>query len=78
MKFKTPTSIAVIGGTMSGKTHLVWRILHHGSVMFEKKPSKIVYCYLEDQPIVEKMEASLPNFFNLSWVTEQRRDQGTE
>ena len=60
--FKTPTSFAVIGGTMSGKTHVVWNILKHGSVMFDKEPSKIVYCYLEDQPIVDEMESTLSHF----------------
>lgn len=62
MKFKVPTSFAVIGGTMSGKTHLVWNILKHGDVMFDVKPSKIIYCYLEDQPIVDDMDSSLQNF----------------
>lgn len=62
MKFKFPFSLALIGGTMSGKTHLAWNILKNGSDMFEKEPSKIVYCYLEDQSIMKDMERSLPNF----------------
>lgn len=62
MKFKTPTSFAVIGGTMSGKTHWVWNLLKGASVSFEVPPNKIVYCYLEDQPVVTDMQASLSEF----------------
>lgn len=62
MKFKTPTSFAVIGGTMSGKTHWVWNLLKGASESFEVPPCKIVYCYLEDQPVVNDMQATLPEF----------------
>lgn len=62
MHFKTPTSIVVIGGTMSGKTHLVWKILQNASILFDVAPTKIVYCYLEEQPIVDEMESTLKNF----------------
>ena len=58
MKFKTPTSFAVVGGTMSGKTHLVW----NGDEMFDVRPTKIIYCYLEDQPVVDDMQRTLPDF----------------
>lgn len=61
MKFKTPTSFAVVGGTMCGKTHWVWNLLKSPE-SFEVPPSKIVYCYLEDQPVVENMQATLPDF----------------
>jgi hypothetical protein len=61
MKFKTPTSFAVVGGTMSGKTHWVWNLLKCPE-MFEVPPSKIVYCYLEDQPVVDDMQATLSHF----------------
>lgn len=61
MKFKTPTSFAVVGGTMSGKTHWVWNLLKSPE-MFEVRPSKIVYCYLEDQSVVDDMQASLSHF----------------
>lgn len=53
MQFKTPTSFAVVGGTMSGKTHFVWNLLKHGRELFDVPPKKIVYCYLEDQGVVE-------------------------
>lgn len=62
MQFKTPTSFAVVGGTMSGKTHFVWNLLKHGRELFDVPPKKIVYCYLEDQGVVEDMESTLPNF----------------
>lgn len=62
MKFKTPTSFAVIGGTMSGKTHFVWNLLKSGSEMFDVAPSKIIYCYMEEQPIVDDMKSSLSDF----------------
>lgn len=62
MKFKTPTSFAVIGGTMSGKTHWVWNLLKASSECFEVPPDKIVYCYLEDQPVVNDMQATLSEF----------------
>lgn len=61
MKFKSPTSFAVVGGTMCGKTHWVWNLLKSPE-SFEVPPSKIVYCYLEDQPVVENMQATLPGF----------------
>lgn len=62
MKFKTPTSFAVIGGTMSGKTHFVWKLLKQGDEMFDVPPSKIIYYYMEDQPIVDEMKSTLDNF----------------
>ena len=62
MKFKTPTSFAVVGGTMSGKTHLVWNLLKNGDEMFDIPPSKIVYCYLEDQPVVDELQRTLSDF----------------
>lgn len=62
MKFKTPTSFAVIGGTMSGKTHFVWKFLECGNEMFDVPPSKIIYCYMEDQPIVDEMKSTLSDF----------------
>lgn len=60
MKFKTPTPFAVIGGTMSGKTQWVWNLLKGASESFEVTPNKIVY--LEDQPVVNDMQATLPEF----------------
>lgn len=62
MQFKVPTSFAIVGGTMSGKTHFVWNLLKHGRELFDVPPKKIVYCYLEDQPIVDDMQSSLPDF----------------
>ena len=46
---------------MCGKTHWVWNLLKN-SETFDVPPSKIVYCYLEDQPVVEEMQATLPEF----------------
>ena len=62
MKFKTPTSFAVVGGTMSGKTHLVWNLLKNGEEMFDVPPAKIIYCYLKEQPVVDDMQRILPDF----------------
>ena len=62
MLFKTPTSFAVIGGTMSGKTHFVWNFLRNAALLLDKEPSKIVYCYMEYQPIMDKMESTLEHF----------------
>ena len=62
MKFKTPTSFAVVGGTMSGKTHLVWNLLKNGDEMFDVPLAKIIYCYLKEQPVVDNMQRTLPDF----------------
>lgn len=48
--------------TMSGKTHLVWNLLKNGVEMFDVPPTKIIYCNLEDQPVVDDMQRTLPDF----------------
>lgn len=30
--------------------------------MFDVPPSKIIYCYMEDQPIVDEMKSTLSDF----------------
>lgn len=47
---------------MSGKTHFVWKLLECGNEMFDVPPSKIIYCYMEDQPIVDEMKSTLSDF----------------
>lgn len=62
MKFKSPNPFADIGGTMSGKTHFVWKLLECGNEMFDVPTSKTIYCYIEDQPIMDDMKSTLSDF----------------
>ena len=32
-----------------------------GDEMFDVRPTKIIYCYLEDQPVVDDMQKTLPD-----------------
>lgn len=48
---------------MSGKKHFVWKLLEYVNGMFDAPPrSKIIYCYMEDQPTVDDMKSTLSYF----------------
>ncbi len=61
LPFKTPTTIAVIGGTSSGKTRWVSRLLLEAANMFDPPPNLIIYCYAVWQELYSDMEKSIPN-----------------
>jgi hypothetical protein len=52
MKLETPTSFVVVGGTMCNMIHWVWNLLNSPEG-FDMSPSKIIYCYPKDQPVLE-------------------------
>ena len=53
-KFQTPTSVAVIGASGSGKTQFIFNILDNKDKIFEIQPKGILYCYTEYQEIFDK------------------------
>ena len=60
LKFSTPTSILLAGPTMSGKTTFIKKLLENASEMFSEAPSQILFCYIAQQPALEKIKM-LPN-----------------
>lgn len=61
LPLQTPTSLTVIGGTASGKTFWVKRLLEQADFMFDKPPNLIVYCYVVWQDVYSQMQLSIPN-----------------
>ena len=57
--FPECTSIAVSGATMSGKSHLTFRLLRHKNEMFINPPEKVLYCYGIYQPLFDTIEKEL-------------------
>jgi hypothetical protein len=52
----TPTSMAVLGPSQSGKTTFVSRLIKHSDKMFVPPPVKIYYCYSAWQPLFETLK----------------------
>lgn len=59
LPFHSPSTVMIVGPTMSGKTSLVQKILKEATGMFQKPPERIVIAYTEYQPLFEKMEKSI-------------------
>jgi len=57
-RFESPATILVSGGTSSGKSYLVARILKHADSLFSKKVHEIMYCYGVWTELYSKMEAN--------------------
>ena len=55
--FPSPTTIAISGTTMSGKTTWLNKLLHHASEMFDPPPKKGLYCYGVWQSLFTQMES---------------------
>ena len=60
-QFHPRTTISISGGTGSGKSRLLFRILKQQKQLFMKPPSKIMYCYGIYQELFEEMEDELTN-----------------
>ena len=62
LPLKTPTTISVIGGSSSGKTRWVARLLKEVESMFDPPPKLIIFCYAVYQPeVYGDLEKSVPN-----------------
>ena len=61
LKLKTPFTMGVYGGSGSGKTVFVRKLL--ASDLFDHQPKKIIYCYTEWQAIFEDMEKEGIEFY---------------
>ena len=57
--FPSATTMCVTGGTGSGKTTWVHRLLKHRDVMFDTPPVRVLYCYGVHQPVFDEMERTL-------------------
>lgn len=54
--FITPATVIVNGGTGTGKTCFVKRVLENRTVMFQTPPIKVVYFYSVEQPLFAEMK----------------------
>ena len=61
LKFKSPTSILIVGPSGSGKTELTKKILLHADGVFEKSPSKIMFCYKIWQTSYDEIQRNVQN-----------------
>ena len=61
IKFCCPTTVGVIGSTLSGKTVWVKRLIEQASEIFEEKVNKVLLCYGMYQSLFEDMLANTPN-----------------
>ena len=59
--FESPSSTLVVGPTMSGKTHLVMKILRNCQRMYTVPPKRIVYAYGVYQKVFTKLENEVEN-----------------
>lgn len=61
----SPSSISIIGPTMSGKTSFIFRYLKNIKAMYQvnEHPVQIMYCFGADQPLFREMELAIPNIF---------------
>ncbi len=50
--FQCPGSLLINGGSFSGKTSLLCRILIHRDKLFSKTFQNIVYCYAENHTLI--------------------------
>jgi len=56
-KFQHPCTCMVSGPTMSGKTQFVVNIINYK--MFQPMPTRIIWCYSQNQPLYEKLPAGV-------------------
>lgn len=66
LSFKNPSSICVSGGSMSGKTEFIIKMITHRSVMFDVEFDQIFYCLpeslsLRHNPASERIKNACPN-----------------
>lgn len=63
LPFQPCSSVCVSGQTGSGKTTWTYRFLQHLRDMYtDDPPEEILYCFGIDQPLIEKMEQTIPRF----------------
>ena len=60
-KFQCPSSVMVVGPSMSGKTALTMEILRNSAQMYDIPPKEIVYAYGVYQKVFGKLEEEVPN-----------------
>ena len=59
-KLHSPFTMEVVGGTGSGKTHLVAQIIKNRRTIINKYMDKVIYVYCDHQPIFEELELEDP------------------
>ena len=78
--FRSPSTCLIVGSTGSGKTWFIFNILSNRAQMFEKMPTKILYCFNTYQEKFDKysnfieFHKNLPdkNFFD-DWTSEKNK-----
>lgn len=80
IKFESPSTFIICGGTGSGKTSLLYQILRHGRGIFTSPPKKIFYCYGVYQGLYDEMKTNISNieFFEGLPSKENSEIWGTE
>ena len=53
VKFETPSTGLIVGGTGSGKSTLVFELLKYAKGVFTNPPKAIYYSYGVDQPLFD-------------------------
>lgn len=61
VKFSSPSMMAIVGSTSSGKSVLCSKILQNVDQMFDHKIEHILFCYTVYQPLYAEMEQNIKN-----------------
>lgn len=61
LPFSAPTTMAIFGSTLSGKTTWCRKLLENADNMFDRAPDQILYCYGIYQPMFEILHQKIPN-----------------
>jgi hypothetical protein len=61
LPFIAPTTILIAGPTFSGKSFLAANIIRQQSDIFSIKPTQILYCYSQYQPLFTQLEDEISN-----------------
>jgi len=75
MRLRTPFGGIICGGTMSGKTHYVARLIKNRSQVFDQKFDRIIYVYDEWQNLYEDLVKSVPEIPFTKNITQVFEDE---
>ena len=61
IKFNSPTTIGIYGCSQSGKSFFTAKLLRYSRYLFTIPPTRILYCYQQQQSLFEQLESELTN-----------------
>lgn len=60
--FVSPCSAVVVGGSQSGKTYFIYRLLKELDTIFTgDTPKRVFFCYASEQALYDKIRSVVPN-----------------